>query len=106
MFRERLRRWRFYHQIRTDPDSPVRAPQIGTRTPVLAHDGHDLASALQTIIEKGRRSPEDRRAGVEVDDVKLEALVRTITGNTRHLVGGEDRSHAIASVEMVDAVVV
>jgi predicted ATPase len=51
--RERLRRWRFYHQIRTDPDSPVRAVQIGTRTPVLAHDGNDLAAALQTIIENG-----------------------------------------------------
>ncbi|HLL24064.1 MAG TPA: AAA family ATPase, partial [Kofleriaceae bacterium] len=53
--RERLRRWRFYHQIRTDADSPVRAVQIGTRTPVLAHDGHDLAPALQTIIEIGDR---------------------------------------------------
>lgn len=53
MLRERLRRWRFYHQIRTDLDSPVRAVQIGTRTPVLAHDGHDLAAALQTIIENG-----------------------------------------------------
>jgi len=51
--RERLRRWRFYHQIRTDIDSPVRAVQIGTRTPVLAHDGHDLAAALQTINENG-----------------------------------------------------
>lgn len=51
--RERLRRWRFYHQIRTDPESPVRAVQIGTRTPVLAHDGHDLAPALQTIFENG-----------------------------------------------------
>jgi len=51
--RERLRRWRFYHQIRTDADSPLRAVQIGTRTPVLAHDGHDLAPALQTIIENG-----------------------------------------------------
>lgn len=51
--RERLRRWRFYHQIRTDADSPVRQVQIGTRTPVLAHDGHDLAPALQTIIENG-----------------------------------------------------
>jgi hypothetical protein len=51
--RERLRRWRFYHQARTDPDSPVRAVQIGTRTPVLAHDGNDLAAALQTIIENG-----------------------------------------------------
>ena len=51
--RERLRRWRFYHQFRTDQDSPVRAVQIGTRTPVLAHDGHDLAAALQTIREIG-----------------------------------------------------
>ncbi|HSD86926.1 MAG TPA: AAA family ATPase [Kofleriaceae bacterium] len=51
--RERLRRWRFYHQIRTDAESPVRAIQIGTRTPVLSHDGHDLAAALQTIIEIG-----------------------------------------------------
>ena len=51
--RERLRRWRFYHQIRTDAESPLRAVQIGTRTPVLAHDGHDLASALQTIVENG-----------------------------------------------------
>jgi len=53
MMRERLRRWRFYHQIRTDADSPVRAVQIGTRTPVLAHDGHDLAPALRTIMENG-----------------------------------------------------
>ena len=53
MLRERLRRWRFYHQIRTDADSPVRAMQVGTRTPVLAHDGHDLAAALRTILEIG-----------------------------------------------------
>ena len=53
MLRERLRRWRFYHQIRTDADSPVRAVQVGTRTPVLAHDASDLAAALQTIIEVG-----------------------------------------------------
>jgi predicted ATPase len=51
--RERLKQWRFYHQIRTDADSPVRAVQIGTRTPVLAHDGNDLAAAIQTIIEIG-----------------------------------------------------
>lgn len=51
--RERLRRWRFYHQIRTDADSPLRAVQIGTRRPVLSHDGHDLAAALQTIMANG-----------------------------------------------------
>lgn len=51
--RDRLRGWRFYHHIRTDLDSPVRAAQSGTRTTVLAHDGHDLAAALQTINENG-----------------------------------------------------
>jgi predicted ATPase len=53
MLRERLRCWRFYHQIRTDADAPARMMQVGTRTPVLAHDGHDLAAALQTIREIG-----------------------------------------------------
>jgi predicted ATPase len=45
--------WRFYHHFRTDRDSPLRRPQIGVRTPVLSHDGNDLAAALQTIIEVG-----------------------------------------------------
>jgi predicted ATPase len=49
ILRERLRRWRFYHQFRTDADSPVRTIQVGTYTPVLAHDGTDLAAALATI---------------------------------------------------------
>jgi predicted ATPase len=45
--------WRFYHHFRTDPDSPLRHPQVGVRTPVLDHQGADLAAALQTIIEAG-----------------------------------------------------
>lgn len=45
--------WRFYHHFRTDAESPLRHPQIGVRTPVLSHDGGDLAAALQTIIEVG-----------------------------------------------------
>lgn len=53
VLRERLRRWRFYHQLRTDADSPMRSIQVGSRTPVLAHDGHDLAPALLTILENG-----------------------------------------------------
>ncbi len=51
--REEIRSWRFYDQFRTDADSPARARQLGTRTPVLAHDGRDLAAALQTIRELG-----------------------------------------------------
>ncbi|MGN9779481.1 AAA family ATPase [Micromonospora sp. H33] len=54
--RERIRSWRFYDHLRTDADAPARRPRIGTRTPVLAHDGADLAAALQTIREIGDRS--------------------------------------------------
>jgi predicted ATPase len=49
--REGLRGWRFYDHFRTDSDSPARAAQIGTFTPVLHHDGSNLAAALQTIVE-------------------------------------------------------
>ena len=51
--RERLRGWRFYDHFRTDQDAPARQSQLGTRTPALAHDGRDLAAALQTIREIG-----------------------------------------------------
>ncbi len=51
--RARLGRWRFYHAFRTDSDAPARQPQVGVRTPALAHDGRDLAAALMTIREIG-----------------------------------------------------
>ena len=50
-----LVRWRFYHHFRTDLDAPIRQPQVGVRTPALAHDGRDLAAALMTIQEIGDR---------------------------------------------------
>lgn len=51
--RDAMRSWRFYDHLRVDVDAPIRRPQIGTFTPVLAGDGSDLAAALQTIIEAG-----------------------------------------------------
>lgn len=51
--RDQAAQWRFYHQFRTDPHSPLRQPQIGVRTPVLSAGGEDLAAALQTILEIG-----------------------------------------------------
>lgn len=51
--RETIRNWRFYDHFRTDKDAPARQAQLLTRTPVLHHDGRDLVSALQTIIETG-----------------------------------------------------
>lgn len=48
---DRLRDWRFYDGFRVDAGAPARRPHVGTRTPVLADDGSDLAAAVQTIIE-------------------------------------------------------
>jgi len=51
--RQTLHSWRFYDHFRTDGAAPARRAQLGTRTPVLHHDGRDLAAALQTIREIG-----------------------------------------------------
>ncbi len=53
LLRERLRDWRFYDHFRTDSEAPARRRQVGTRTPVLASDGADLAAAIATIQEIG-----------------------------------------------------
>jgi len=60
--RAEMSQWRFYHHFRTDHESPLRHPQVGVRTPVLSHDGRDLAAALQTIVEVGRE--EDLRESI------------------------------------------
>jgi predicted ATPase len=49
--REAVRGWRFYDHFRTDAESATRIAQIGTFTPVLHHDGSNLAAAIQTILE-------------------------------------------------------
>lgn len=72
ILRERMRNWRFYDLFRTDRDAPVRRPQIGTTTPVLASDGIDLAAAIQTIREIGdwdafARSIDDAFPGADID---------------------------------------
>lgn len=51
--RAMLRDWRFYDAVRTDAAAPARQAAIGTRTPILASDGSDLAAALRTIHEQG-----------------------------------------------------
>jgi len=51
--RERLQQWRFYHEFAVWPGSPIRAPQIDVRAPVLSHDGSNLATAWATIVERG-----------------------------------------------------
>ncbi len=83
--RERIRSWRFYDHFRTDAAAPSRAPQVGTHTLVLGHDGADLAAALQTIREIGDAQALDDAvndafpgASVDVDcrDGRFETLMQ------------------------------
>lgn len=53
--RQMIRSWRFYDLFRTDAQSMIRTPQIGTRATVLDHDGRNLVAALRTIHEIGDR---------------------------------------------------
>ncbi|MCC2593895.1 AAA family ATPase [Tessaracoccus sp. OS52] len=49
--------WRFYDSFRTDGAAPARSSCVGTWTPVLADDGHDLPAAVQTILESAWAGP-------------------------------------------------
>jgi predicted ATPase len=73
--RESIRRWRFHDQFRADTDAPARHSQLGTRTPVMHHDGRDLAAAWQTIIEIG-----DAQALAEAVDDAFPGASVTVQG--------------------------
>lgn len=51
--KESLKRWRFYHEFSVSSQSPIRVPQVGIRSPILHHDGSNLAAAFETIRERG-----------------------------------------------------
>ena len=72
--RRMIRGWRFYDSFRADAAAPARQAHVGTRTPVLSDDGHDLAAALQTIREDGR-SVLDRAVADAFDGAILDVTV-------------------------------
>ncbi|MFT8246999.1 AAA family ATPase [Roseomonas sp. BN140053] len=74
--RERMRDWRFYDALRTDPDAPARRPQMMTFTPVLGGDGADLAAAIATVAAIG-------------DAAALEEAVEHAFPGSRLEVGGD-----------------
>ncbi|KNX37562.1 AAA family ATPase [Luteipulveratus halotolerans] len=72
--RRMMRGWRFYDGFRSDAAAPARQVAIGTRTPVLADDGADLAAAIQTIRENGSREL-DAAVADAFDGARLEVSV-------------------------------
>lgn len=72
--RNRVRNWRFYDSFRTDPEAPVRGGRPGTFTPVMADDGADLASALQTLRELGHGADLDEAVAAAFPGSSLEIV--------------------------------
>jgi predicted ATPase len=60
--RRALLDWRFYHDLRTDPGSPLRQPCLAVATPTLASDGNDLAAVFATLVHIREDSAELDRA--------------------------------------------
>lgn len=50
LVRRTLTEWRFYHDLRTDPDSALRRPCLAVTRPTLASDGSDLAAVFATLV--------------------------------------------------------
>lgn len=63
--------WRLYDSFRVDADAPARVPQPGTRTPALAADGRDLASAVGTIAESAWSEPFEQAIADAFDGARV-----------------------------------
>jgi predicted ATPase len=57
--------WRFYHDFRSDRDSPLRRPCLAVTTPTLTSDGGDLAAVFATLVHIREDATELYRA---IDD--------------------------------------
>lgn len=47
--RQTLLDWRFYHEMRTDREAPLRQPCLAVTSPTLASDGSNLAAVFATL---------------------------------------------------------
>ncbi|MEM7424045.1 MAG: AAA family ATPase [Pseudomonadota bacterium] len=59
MLQRAISGWRFHHQFRADPASPLRQPQYAICAPELDSDGGNWAAALMTSAELGDPFPVD-----------------------------------------------
>jgi predicted ATPase len=60
--RRALLDWRFYHSLRTDPDSVLRRPCLAITSPTMASDGSNLAAVFATLVHIRREMVDLDRA--------------------------------------------
>jgi predicted ATPase len=71
--------WRFYHSLRTDPDSVLRQPCLAITSPTLASDGSNLAAVFATL------------AHIQQDRVELDCAIDTAFPGARLIVPPPER---------------
>jgi predicted ATPase len=79
LVRRALNDWRFYHDFRSDRDSPLRQPCLAVTTPTLASDGSDLAAVFATLIDVREDAAELHAA---IDDAFPGARLHTTVNRT------------------------
>lgn len=85
LVRRTLLEWRFYHDLRTDPDAPMRKPCTAVAAPTLASNGANLAAVFGTL------------AHIRQDTVDLDRMIdRAFPGVTLEMTGaGRDLSFSL-----------
>ena len=101
LVRQSMLDWRFYHDIRTDVDAPVRTPSLGLSAPTLSSDGSDLAAVLATIYYvKGDSAP--IRAAVADAFPGAELIVAAHQGKCRFALRFPEIDRPFAAHELSD----
>ena len=72
LIRRTMLDWRFYHDLRTDPASPLRQHCVAVAAPTLAADGSNLAAVLATLVHiRGDSVALDRAIADAFPDARL-----------------------------------
>ncbi len=78
--RRTLLEWRFYHDLRTDADSPLRRPCVAAAAPTLVSDGSNLAAVFATL------------AYIREDTANLDDVIAAAFPGARLIVGPPGRT--------------
>jgi len=86
MIRQQMLDWRFYHDLRTDPGSPLRQPCLAVAAPTLASDGSNLAAVLATLVH------------IRGDSVELDRAIADAFPGARLVVPDPERTASFGMV--------
>ena len=93
--------WRFYHDFRTDIESPIREPCLAISSPTLSSNGSNLAAVIETLA---RIRQDTTEVDMAVDDAFPDARLTSWTedGRCRFALHFPDMPRPFAAHELSD----